>query len=246
MKGEYNKLLILADIHANLTALRAVLQDALSYRPDAVVLLGDVVDYGMRPNEVIEDLQKLPMPVLANIIGNHEKALLDGDMSQFSSERGQDCNRYTSGLLNKNSWGYIRCMEASAMCSLTIQNKRILAVHATLPHPYWGKFDFPQMKEEAYKAYDYVLMGHSHKPFVAEGYFDVDAPVLRNKKKTVFLNPGSVGQPRNQNPCAQYALLNVSTGQAQLMAVPYAVKEEQKLYPESIDVFYRERLSLGI
>ena len=77
-----DKLIILSDIHANLTALLAVLDDAFSkYQPDAIVSLGDIVNYGMRPNEVINALNQISCPVIVNLMGNHEKALLDLDFT---------------------------------------------------------------------------------------------------------------------------------------------------------------------
>ena len=105
-----DKFVILSDIHANLTALKAVLSDiqAQGYLPDAVVILGDIINYGMRPNEVISELEKLSYPIVVNLMGNHEKALLDGDLSHFSTERGKQMLQYTSSILSESSLLYIK------------------------------------------------------------------------------------------------------------------------------------------
>lgn len=104
-----DKLIILSDIHANLTALLAVLDDAFSkYQPDAIVSLGDIVNYGMRPNEVINALNQISCPVIVNLMGNHEKALLDLDLSHFSTERGKRLLEYTSSVLSDSSYSYIQ------------------------------------------------------------------------------------------------------------------------------------------
>ena len=66
------------------------------------------------------------------------------------------------------------------------------------------------------------------------------------RKKTVFINPGSVGQPRNQNPCAQYVYFELSTGKVHYNAVKYDVEAEYRLYPDFWIVFYKERLILGV
>ena len=69
---------------------------------------------------------------------------------------------------------------------------------------------------------------------------------MRNKKAVMFINPGSVGQPRNQNPCAQYAVLSLPSKQVELRAVPYDIAFEQSLYPDAIDAFYKNRLTNGV
>ena len=71
-------------------------------------------------------------------------------------------------------------------------------------------------------------------------------PLMRNNKKTVFINPGSVGQPRNHNPRAQYAILDTETGECQLLSAEYDIAYEQSLYQEEIDPFYKERLERGV
>ena len=69
---------------------------------------------------------------------------------------------------------------------------------------------------------------------------------MRNKKSVLFINPGSVGQPRNHNPNAQYAILDTETMGVELRAVEYPVDEAMDLYDGSIDKFYQTRLKNGI
>ena len=69
---------------------------------------------------------------------------------------------------------------------------------------------------------------------------------MRNKKAVWFINPGSVGQPRNQNPCAQYAVVTLPSKRIELRAVRYDIAAEQALYPDEIDAFYRTRLTNGV
>ena len=76
-------------------------------------------------------------------------------------------------------------------------------------------------------------------------FYKVDDPSMRNKKKVIFINPGSVGQPRNHNPKAQYAVLDTDKG-ASLISVPYDVELEQSLYNDQVDPFYSERLTNGV
>lgn len=244
-----NRFIILSDIHANLTALKAVLLDIehQGYLPDAFILLGDIINYGMRPNEVIEEIKSLSCPVIVNLMGNHEKALLDMDLTHFSTERGKRLLEYTSSILTETSLCYIE----ENMNPLGIQTeewceKRILFLHGNRNDRFWGKLSNESLSDSYYSDYDFVISGHTHLPHYLSYYYPVDCPHLRNKKRTVFINPGSVGQPRNQNSCAQYVYFELLTGITHYNAVEYDIEAERRLYPEYLDVFYKDRLLLGI
>lgn len=241
------KLILLSDIHANLTAFEAVLKDIEDrYKPDAIISLGDLIDYGMRSNEIIERIRYLKFPLLANLKGNHEKALMDGDLSHFSSKRGRAMSIYTRNHLTQTSIDYINNLMQEPIQELEIDSVKLLLLHGDIDDPYWGKLTPSKVQDERYNFYDYVFSGHIHQPFKLDAYFSVDNPVMRNQKRTTFINPGSVGQPRNQNPYAQYVYIDIKTGETHFNTVPYEIEEEQNLFPEEIDKFYSERLKYGI
>ena len=241
------KIILFADIHANLTAFEAVLADIEKrYKPDAIISLGDFIDYGMRSNEIIERIQHINVPIIANLKGNHEKALLDFDLSHFSSERGRVMSAYTRKHLSEASVDYINNVMQEPHQEILIDGYKVLLLHGDIYDPYWGKLTPFKTQDEMYKEYDYVLSGHIHQPFKIETFFKADNPILRNQKRTIFINPGSVGQPRNQNPCAQYVYMDFVTGETHFNTVPYNFEEEQKLFPDEIDKFYSERLKYGI
>lgn len=76
-----NKYIVLSDIHGNLNALNAVLQNARGlYDYEGYIILGDNIDYGIHGDEVINTLSNLAKPIVVNIWGNHEKALFDMDL----------------------------------------------------------------------------------------------------------------------------------------------------------------------
>ncbi|MDR1073701.1 MAG: metallophosphatase family protein [Treponema sp.] len=106
---------------------------------------------------------------------------------------------------------------------------------------FWNNIS-PETAAEPYSGYDYVLCGHSHIPFCFEKYVGVDNPDMRNMKRIVFINPGSVGQPRNHQPGACYAALDTVEGWTHLNTVSYDIAGEQKLYGDDVDVFYKTRL----
>jgi putative phosphoesterase len=242
------KLILLSDIHANLSALKSVIEDfSKQYAPNGILLLGDIINYGMRPNEVISLLQGIDIPVIANIFGNHEKALLDGDTSHFSTERGKQLLEYTKSILNTESIDYIiKNCSGKGYVEIELCGKCILVIHGTLSDPFWGKMTDAEMSDSKYSKYDYVLSGHTHNRHLIEKFYSCSSTEYRNRKKTVFINPGSVGQPRNHNPKAQYAYLDLEDEVFHFNSIDYDITTEQVLYPENIDRFYSERLVRGI
>ena len=243
------RLLILSDIHANLSALNAVLQQASSH-PSAIsaaLLLGDLIDYGMHSNEVIESIQKdFPYPILCTLRGNHELVMLTQDYRRLSSDRCRQCSQYTRTILSENTWRYITdTMYPAALQELQIDGKKCLAIHGSLEDPYWRSIS-PGERSTAYASYDYVFSGHSHFPHFFEVYYEADCPQTRNKKKTIFINPGSVGQPRNLTPMAHFAILDTDTGTVSMERAAYDIAREQQAYTGQVHDFYRKRLEYGI
>lgn len=242
----FDKVVILSDIHANLTALEAVVKDLQIVTDYRLAILGDLVNYGPRPNEVIEKIKTLQMPFV-NLWGNHEYSIFGGSLDRFATKRGRAVLKYTNTILTDESRSYIdKKMNHQGYQECKIGDKFFLFMHGNLDDPYWGKFGLDDMKDERLAEYDYVISGHSHVPHYVEQFFASDNTIYRYKKRTIFINPGSVGQPRNHNPYAQYGILDVKSGNYEHRCVWYDVKEEQKLFSDSVDIFYKERLTLGI
>ncbi len=242
------RLVLLSDIHANVTAFKAVLNDIGAIGEfDAYAILGDLVNYGPRPNEVIELVKDLEIPLLVNLWGNHEYSIFGGSLERFATDRGRAVLKYTNSILTPESHRYLdKEMEHSGFLKCQIGGKTFLFMHGNLDDPYWGKFGIEKMNDERFAEYDYVISGHSHVPHYVEHFFASDNAEFRNKKRIIFINPGSVGQPRNHNPYAQYGILDVESGNYEHRCVWYDVKEEQKLFSDSVDKFYKDRLTLGI
>lgn len=240
------KLLIISDIHGNLSALESVLSNAKKRcDPDAVALLGDYIDYGLRSNEVVERLKALEIPTVCRLWGNHEDAILNDNYGRFSSPRGVQSAKYTKSQLTNQTIEFLQSMEhKSGMAEFELCGKRFLAVHGNLEDFYW-KSIFPYSDLSGYEKYDYVLSGHSHYSHVFPIFFECENPLMRDKKRTLFINPGSVGQPRNHDPRAQYAVLDFENG-VFLNSVEYDVDCEMSLYGGEVDDFYRSRLEKGI
>lgn len=231
---------IISDIHANLTALQAVINDInQKYKDSLIFHLGDCIDYGMRPNEVIKELIKLKDRIVVNIQGNHERALFGYESERFSSKRGSEANLYTQNILNNISIEYIRHDMNINYVEYSVNNKKVLAVHGDLTDVYWGKMTYEEIQKSVYSKYDYVFSGHTHKAHM----YSIEDKL--NKHSTKFINPGSVGQPRNYNNMAQYCAVNIATGQVHFESVEYNIQSEYILYNGEVDKYYQERLLIG-
>ena len=246
-----DRYLILSDIHGNVSAFDAVIDDCKDLSFSGVLLLGDLIDYGMRSNEIIQKITNLTDAewkdrILVNIWGNHEKLIIDKDLERLSSDRGRDMAKYTLNHLSDDSVEYIRNkMNTDGIQSIRIGDFTVLAVHGSLEDHYWKAIE-PDNLRGCYEEFDLVLGGHSHYSHCFSHFYPGEYPELRNKKAVTFINPGSVGQPRNQNPCAQYAILHLPSRRVELRAVMYDIVYEQSLYPDEVDDFYKVRLTRGI
>ena len=131
--------LVLSDLHGNLSAFQAVLDRAAKdHDITSCILLGDLIDYGMCSNEVIKMVENLPYKILCSIRGNHEDAVIRDEYSRFSSDRGRDSARYTRSILTPDSWDYLnRKMAPDGKAEFAVNGKKCLAIHGSLKDPYW-------------------------------------------------------------------------------------------------------------
>ena len=122
------RIAILSDIHGNVSALESVLNDIrTNVKPDHIALLGDLINYGMRSNEVISMIKDLDIPIVCNIWGNHEQSIMEDDYSHFSTERGVLSAKYTKSQLTPGSLQYLNAMEGkSGKTEFELEGKKFL------------------------------------------------------------------------------------------------------------------------
>jgi diadenosine tetraphosphatase ApaH/serine/threonine PP2A family protein phosphatase len=203
------RILIISDIHANFTALETVLKDAQG-RWDYVWCLGDVVGYGPDPNECVDRIRELPHLCLA---GNHDWAALDRlDIRIFNADarRAVDWTRET---LTSDNLGWLEALPVTFVIG------DYTLAHASPREPIWEYILEPKTALENFNHFEtpYCFVGHTHQPVIYEQnapYGDVTAmrpnygqPRQLNGHRQI-INPGSVGQPRDTDPRAAYALLD--------------------------------------
>lgn len=202
------RVLVVSDIHANLTALEAVLQDAGPF--DCVWCLGDLVGYGPDPNEVIERIRSLPG--LLCLIGNHDQAALGIiPLSRFNSDAGAAAAWTMEHLLPENT-AYLRSLPSR------ISFEDFTLAHGSPRQPVWEYILDQSSADLNFEAFDtpFCLVGHSHLPLMfwkdAENNHTIPVPVQWGHSMPLtprgILNPGSVGQPRDMDSRAAYAILD--------------------------------------
>lgn len=238
---------VLSDIHGNLQALQKVQEDLEGVTIKGIILLGDLIDYGMQSNEVVCHIQeRFQYNIICNIWGNHERAVMLSDFSGFSSQRGIDSAKRTEMVLDKDARKYLDAkLIHRGFLEFELDGLKCLAVHGSMDDHYW-KSILPEDVHGDYSGYDVVFSGHSHYAHMFTKFYKKENKKMRNQHAVTFINPGSVGQPRNHHPEAQYAIFNSETLSVYMRSIPYDVQKAMSLFDNSVDTFYRDRLEQGI
>jgi len=239
-------ILILSDIHANLAALEAVLAHAGQY--DVLWLLGDIVGYGPDPNACIECLAAREHVAIA---GNHDWAVLGKvDLAEFNGDARQ-ANLWTQEQLTPSSLAYLE-----ALPEMRVRDGFTLA-HGSPRAPIWEYLIYSNVAKAsfAHLTTPICLVGHTHLPVI---FRDVpgtpqcqavhppeDTPLILDDEHYI-INPGSVGQPRDGDARAAYAVLDTETHTIIYRRVAYDIAEtQQKMRAVGLPRRNIERLSVG-
>ena len=228
------RILVISDVHANLPALTTVLEDAVTRAEntpayEAVWCLGDLVGYGPDPNECIELVRSLPG--LICLIGNHDQAAMGlTPLSRFNHD-ARMAAAWTQEALTEESLGFLRTLPLDA-----VQDGFTLA-HGSPRQPVWEYILDPRTADANFDAFstDYCLVGHTHLPLIfqrsANDAYAMSKPVPLGQPASLeprmILNPGSVGQPRDMDPHASYAILDLDALTWEARRVEYEVSEVQ-------------------
>lgn len=222
------RILVISDIHANYTAFKAVLQDAGPV--DEAWCLGDVVGYGPDPNACVEELRDLPM--LTCLLGNHDVAVLGKTPYQTFNGEARRSLIWHAKVLAPTNADFLRSLPENAKV-----RGDVTMAHGSPRDPTW---EYILNTLSARLNFDYFdtswcFVGHSHVQcfFQLEEKRDrvtLDAPPLDRAMQLngrAILNPGSVGQPRDRDPRAAYAIFDPQAGTWEARRVEYNVAEVQ-------------------
>ena len=243
--------LILSDIHANLDALDAVLAAAPRETWDRVVVLGDLVGYGADPNAVVDRVRALDP--LAVIRGNHDKACCGIEDASNFNHVARIAASWTEDHLTPENRNYLRDLPAGPV----VIDDRVEICHGSPFDEDHYIFDAEDARR-ALEAGDrqLCLFGHTHLPvvfrragntydgFLPEG--DADTAITLQDGVRYVVNPGSVGQPRDGDPRAGFAIYDTEGPTLTLRRIPYAVDAAQRrILGAGLPASLANRLAVG-
>jgi len=238
---------ILADIHANLEALTAVLDDINGKGGvDEIWCLGDIVGYGPEPGQCIKLLRQYH-PVC--VVGNHDLGAIGKlDLSYFNPAAAEAC-QWTAGKLNPVDARYLEDLPA------TVQKGEFLLVHGSPSEPILEYVMSTSIAEKNFSFFEsrFCLVGHTHVPLAFKeensSYSSISLSpgiglVLGNHR--MIINPGGVGQPRDGDPRASYAIYDSEGSMLRLYRIPYDIRATQdKMMQAGLPIQLITRLAAG-
>jgi diadenosine tetraphosphatase ApaH/serine/threonine PP2A family protein phosphatase len=239
---------IIADIHANLAALQAVLEDIKEKGGvEEMWCLGDMVGYGPDPHQCLELLRQYPHVCVA---GNHDWAAIGKiDTSYFNPDAAAAC-QWTAGQLTPDDVRYLESLP------LTITRGDFTLVHGSPVEPIWEYVISNSVAAKNFAFFQslFCLVGHSHVPLVFQevaGYsqFSKLSPGigLVLDETRMIINPGGVGQPRDGDPRASYAIYESEGRVIRLYRIPYDISATQdKMMQAGLPVSLVARLQIGM
>ncbi|MDD5272563.1 MAG: metallophosphoesterase family protein [Methylovulum sp.] len=234
---------LLADIHANYSALSCVLDYLKDEQIDEGIVLGDIVGYGPQPKECIERLQASPFQVIK---GNHDHGIATGNTSFCFSKEAGAVAKWTIGQLSAQHLAWLDALP------LYIRQENWYAVHgAPMDENYFYAYVYLMTYQDNLdymQAHDMALCfhGHSHIPgvFARNRGHDVyltNQAVKLSPYQQALVCPGSVGQPRNGCTKTQFAIYDRQQRQVNFMQLSYdnesvATKMRDHQLPETLSL----------
>ena len=236
---------ILSDIHGNLEALRAVLADCAA-GADAVLCLGDTVGYGAEPLACVELVAERAEAVVG---GNHEHAVAGRlDLAWFN-RYARAAAEWTREQLDDDHRAYLGALP------LVREVAEATLVHASPAQP--EEWDYLVSAEDGFAAFAHFatrwcFVGHSHVPgawSLGSSGPEHHPEVVRlpqERGRRYIVNVGSVGQPRDRDPRAAYAVWDVEAGHVEIRRVTYDVTAaRRKIVAAGLPRFLADRLAAG-
>ncbi len=222
------KNLVISDIHANIEAFKSVVEKAKGF--DSVWCLGDIVGYGPDPDACINLLKTLPN--LSCVLGNHEAAILgDMDARLFNQEAKSSLDWQREHITHENT-NFLKNLPEK------ISQSGCLLVHGSPRYPVWEYILDPFVARANFDHFieNYCFVGHSHQGLICrwdssrekmDWNSQVNGHVYKMKPRMI-LNPGSVGQPRDNDPRASYGIFDDELMSWEVCRVEYSFETTQQ------------------
>ena len=238
------KYAIIADIHATLESLQVVLEDTRSQKCTHYVCLGDVVGYNANPKECLDIVRDAAMPCVK---GNHDEYCSTETNLEGFNPHAAEAIQWTRQQLTEGDRQWLKELKYIRLVA------SFQVVHATLDGPQrWG-YVFDRLAAAASFTYQNTAVcffGHTHVPVAFIRDSMVRGGTYSKFKiepgRKYFINVGSVGQPRDGNPKAAYAIYDVNEGLVELRRLDYDIQGAQaKIMAAGLPPRLAERLALG-
>ena len=242
--------LILSDIHANCEALTAVLAHVRRKRWDRAVVLGDVVGYGANPNQAVDMVRDLKP--LAAIRGNHDKVCSGIEDGEMFNRVALQAALWTRGRLTPSNLRWLQSLPEGPI----VVDGAFAASHGTpIDEDAYIFGEIEALNVFRQTTFPLCFFGHSHFPVVFGLSPDAIQTVLTQPPSFHFrlepgvrylVNPGSIGQPRDGNPLASFAMFDSETRSVSVYRVPYKLERAQrKIVEAGLPRPLADRLALG-
>jgi diadenosine tetraphosphatase ApaH/serine/threonine PP2A family protein phosphatase len=241
------EILVISDVHANLVALEAVLADAR--KVDEIWCLGDIVGYGPKPNECIERIANLPK--LTCMMGNHDFAAVSEMTLEAFNTDARKALEWQREAFDQSSLDFLRNLPTQP-----VERGEMTLAHGSPRDSIW---EYIMNTLVARLNLDYFethwcAVGHSHFQAIfqyhaVEDDITIEVPKAETKYKLderAILNPGSVGQPRDRDPRAAYAIYRPRERTWETRRVMYDIARVQaQILDAGLPSRHAERLAGG-
>ena len=240
--------LILSDIHSNLEALTAVMDDAVARGGfDLIWCLGDLVGYGPDPAACLQLVRSYD---LLGVVGNHDLAAVGKRSADDFNYAAKAAIQWTASQLSEEETDFLTKLP------LVFTAQRFTLVHGSLRAP----VDEYLLEQDSALATlslmqtPYCLVGHSHLPFICRenrgspvfSQFTEDE-VFSLGEERLIINPGCVGQPRDRDPRPSYAIYDSTGDTIQRHRVTYSIETiQEKMRQAKLPEYLIERLNHGV
>ena len=245
------KYLIISDLHSNLEALSAVMAMVKRKRFDRILVLGDLVGYGANPNQIIDIIRRLKQAVV--IRGNHDKVASGLESGENFNRAAMQSALWTRSKLTPDNRAYLSRLPQGPV----MVDGEIVVSHGTpLDEDAYIFSDYDAY--EVFQAFDFKIcfFGHTHLPVIY---------AVSNQRLYTFrpngdrvrielvqgykymINPGSVGQPRDKNPMASFAIYDSENRSITFKRVEYSIpKTQDKILKAGLPQSLANRLAIGV
>jgi len=243
------KALIVSDVHSNLEAFTSVIQDAdVLTGFDQIWSLGDLVGYGPDPAAVIDLIQEYDNCCVA---GNHDLASIGKLSLEAFNAHAAAANTWTAKVLDQDRIQFL------SELPLSLEIDEFTIVHGSPRDPIWEYVVSERAAVACFNHFDtyWCLVGHSHVPFICRMSEDTRgarffSPLYGTpyplEDQRLIVNPGGVGQPRDGDPRAAYAVYDSDDETVTHFRVEYDIQTtQQKMRSHGLPQFLIDRLAVG-